>query len=418
MLSSIRRELSQFTLTERLFVCFAMMTGFFIACEYGVTRPASSSLFLTYFSAAHIPYVWLVTVPFNLLIITLYNRYLPRIGPWKMICSVAAIAVVINYSVALFSDRFPSLVFLQFVWKDIYILFMFKQLWSMIHSTISAARAKYLYGLIFGMGTLGSVLGSLIPGFFAVRLGSEQLFFFTLPIYLLMLTGYRNAYKRSSVATQAFTDSIREDKGLAEGFSLIFRSRYLLAILSVVVLMQISVGLMEYQFNAYLEHHILDKDLRTEYVGRLVSIMNLLSGSLQLVGSFLMVHTLGVRNSHLVIPLVLLLNALASAAFPSFALLTASFVLLKGVDYSLFGVIREMLYIPLKLEEKYRAKVVIDVFAYRSSKALVSLSILGLQLFSGTHLLTYVSSASIAVFLFWIGVVWFLLRKHYPQPVH
>ena len=415
MISRIRQELASFGAAEKCFIFFAMLTGFCIAAEYGITRPASNSLFLSCFTAQLLPHVWLATVPLNLLIVTLYNRYLPQIGPWKMLCAVSSAAIGINLATGLFVQSFPWIIFFQAAWKDIYILLMFKQLWSMIHNTIPSSRAKYLYGIIFGMGTIGTILGNLVPGFLAVWAGSKSLFFATLPLYLLLLYSYRKAHLSSPVSTQVFSDL--PSNQTREGFSLIFRSRYLVAVLLIVVLMQISAGLIEFRFNSYLEQYIVDQDLRTEYMGRLSSIMNLLSGALQIVGSFLMVHTLGVRNSHLSIPIVLLLSALGSIIYPSFAVLTFTFVLLKGIDYSLFSVIREMLYIPMQLDEKYRAKAIIDVFAYRSSKALVSIAIIGLQFFSNTAILSYVSSASVAVFVLWIAVVWFLLRKHYPRPV-
>jgi AAA family ATP:ADP antiporter len=411
--SRIRNELSTFTSAEKLFVLFSMLTGFCIASEYGITRPASSALFLTHFSAKAIPYAWLATVPLNLLVIALYNRYLPRFGPLKTLTTIALATMGINAATGLLAPHFPALIFFQFAWKDIYVLLMFKQFWSMIHITIPASRAKYLYGLIFSMGTIGSVLASLIPGFFAARLGTEQLFFFTIPVYTCLLLAYRQAFIRSGVTPQSF---IREEASPKQGFSLIARSRFLIAVLLLVVFMQVSVGLMEFQFNAHLELNILEKDLRTEYMGRMVSLMNILSGCFQIFGSFLMVHTLGVRNSHLVIPFILLANGLTSFISPSFAILSLSFVFIKAVDFSLFGVIREMLYIPMQLDEKFRAKAVIDVFAYRTSKALVSVGILALQWLAASFLLPTIQYASIAVFVLWLGVVWFSLRKHYPVP--
>ena len=52
---------------------------------------------------------------------------------------------------------------------------------------------------------------------------------------------------------------------------------------------------------------------------------------------------------------------------------------IKCFDYSVFGIIKEMLYQPLKVEEKFKAKAIIDVFTYRSAKAVASLIILLLQ---------------------------------------
>ena len=47
-----------------------------------------------------------------------------------------------------------------------------------------------------------------------------------------------------------------------------------------------------------------------------------------------------------------------------------------------------MLYIPLKADEKFRARAVIDVFAHRSSKAFSSVLIIGVTAFFSNHLLT------------------------------
>lgn len=383
-----------------------MLVDFLISAEYGMIRPASTSLFLATFSSKMIPWVWLATVPLNFVVVSLYNRFLGRLGPLRMLGTVAMLIVAVNSIAALFLEQFPALIFLQFVWKDVYILLMFKQLWSLMHTTLSTQRAKYLYGMFFGLGTLGSIAGGLIPGLFAVKLGSEQIFWFTLPCYAALWLFYRRAYAHSQVAIQPY-------QATTGALSELFRSRLLLAVLLLVVLMQASVGLMEFQFNSHLEHTILDKDLRTEYVGQLLSLTNVVSIFLQFIGSWLMVQTLGVRKSHLVIPLMLLANALCMIAFPSFMVLAAAFVFIKAVDFSLFGVVREMLYIPMKMDEKFRAKAVIDVFAYRTAKALVALSVLGLQ-FLG--LSTWVNGAIVAVFVLWLGVVWFLFRKAYPEP--
>jgi AAA family ATP:ADP antiporter len=40
----------------------------------------------------------------------------------------------------------------------------------------------------------------------------------------------------------------------------------------------------------------------------------------------------------------------------------------KGLDYSVFRAAKEILYIPLSFDARYRAKEVIDVFGYRFSK--------------------------------------------------
>jgi len=388
-----------------------MVVGFTISAEYAATRPASSAIFLSVFTSYAIPWVWLASVPINLAIVYLYNRFLPKIGPLKMVGITSSIIVLMHIFCAFFLPLFPSFIFVQFIWKDIYILLMFKQLWSMIHSTIPANRAKYLYGVIFGVGTIGAIFGSLIPSFLAVLTGSEKLFLCTLPFYAILYFCYKEAFKRSSLEQESFIQNLTVDPRPREGFSLIRKSRYLLIALLLVVFMQVSVGLMDYQFNTYLEINIFDKDVRTEYVGQIVGFTNLLSLVLQVFGSFIMVKWFGIRGSHLFVPIALLANAFLAFAFPLFGTISFSYVLIKAVDFSLFGVIRELLYIPMKLDEKFRAKAIIDVFAYRSSKALVSLCILGLQAFLGAEILGITSVFSIGAFCLWIALVFFLFYR-------
>jgi ATP/ADP translocase len=136
--------------------------------------------------------------------------------------------------------------------------------------------------------------------------------------------------------------------------------------------------------------------------------------TLQAVGSFLVIHTIGLKKTHFLIPFLLLGSALCSWIIPSFALISFSYVFLKAIDFSLFSISREMLYIPFGLDEKFRAKAIIDVFAYRSSKALVSLSIISLQAIAGIYLLEVASYVSVAIFIGWIFVVFFMLRHDAP----
>jgi len=93
-------------------------------------------------------------------------------------------------------------------------------------------------------------------------------------------------------------------------------------------------------------------------------------------------------------------------------MISLAFVFLKAVDFSLFGVIREMLYIPLKMDEKFRAKAIIDVFAYRTSKAVASCFILILQLIASSYLLPIMSYVSLAIFVGWFILVTKLFKNY------
>ena len=102
------------TRAEKLFVIFALLVGFFIYLEYSIIRPASQSIFLAIFSAKAYPAIWLSTVPLNLAVIYLYNRFLPRLGPLKMMTILVLMVMSINLLCAFLLPIFPELIFFHF----------------------------------------------------------------------------------------------------------------------------------------------------------------------------------------------------------------------------------------------------------------------------------------------------------------
>lgn len=401
----MKEELTKFSSKEKIFILSAMFCGFFIAAEYAVIRPVSNALLITSFSSSIFPYLWLATVPVNLLVVSLYNRYLSKVGILPMFFLVGFLIVGFSMLGPYFSS-YPSLTIGYYIWKEIYIMLMFQQLWSMIHSTIAPSRAKYLYGILFGVGGLGGALGSILPGFFAVSIGSEKLLFFTLPLYLCLAFCFWHAFRNSSVVTFE-----KKDTSFFEGFQKIAGSKVLTYIFFAVLFMQLSSAIVEYQFNHHLEKNILGKDLRTEYCGKIFGAVNLITTSMQFVGVYLLLRWIGLQRSHLFVPLALLTNSLTFLVFPLFGVISYCYVAVKAFDFSIFGVIREMLYIPLKQEEKFQAKAVIDVFIHRSSKALASFLILFFQMFGKERSQSVMGFLLLLIFSLWVFIAYRLLKK-------
>lgn len=394
--------LRNFSFAEKIFILCAMFSGFCISAEYAVIRPVSNSVFLTAYGSEWFPYAWLAIIPINFLIVSLYNRFLPKLGCRKMFLASALIITAGNLFCAVFMKSFTFLPFLFYLWKEVYVLLMFQQLWSVIHTTVSSDRAKYLYGLIFAVGGAGGALGSFFPGFFALQLGSENLIFATLPIYAVLTLTYLLMLKYSQALPKSEWEGA--DRSLMQGVRLIAGSRPLIFIMLIVVFMQIVSTLIYYQFNVALEASVGDLDLRTEYCGRVLGITNILTVVLQLIGSFVFVHFMGLRNSHLFVPCSLFANAALCFLFPTFPMISMALITVKAFDFSIFGVIKEMLYIPLKLDEKFRAKAVIDVFAYRTAKAGAAILILCFQAL--TVPFAHLSWGTMALCFVWLFLVY------------
>ena len=57
------------------------------------------------------------------------------------------------------------------------------------------------------------------------------------------------------------------------------------------------------------------------------------------------------------------------------SIIAAVFIIMKGVDYSLFAATKDVMYHPLLSLQKYGAKYITDMFVYRTSKALIAFAV-------------------------------------------
>ena len=408
-IASIRSDFKKFSVNEKLFLLFAMICTFLITSEYAVTKPSTNSIFLSNYSVNLLPYAWLATVPINFLVVSLYNRFLPTLGNFRIFFITIVVTIGINTVSAFYMSTVFFLPFITYVWKDIYILLMFQQLWSLIHTNIQVGRAKYMYGIMFGIGGVGSILGTSLPGFFAVKLGSENLLLATIPLYLLFLLFYFFLLKKSEPL-----EDVKQNKKVPsafEGFSLIRSSRVLTFILLIVIFMQVAKTMMDYQFNTYLEKVFLDQDVRTQFSARIWGLVNSLTLCFQLIASFIIIQFLGIKRSHIFVPATLFISTVGSLLYPGFIMVTCSFTMLQIFDYSIFNIIKEMLYVPLKSEEKFQAKAIIDVFAYRTAKALASLLVIALQFYLSAELHPAYLYLPCLFYLAWIVSVSLMMKE-------
>jgi len=396
-----------------VFLILAMLASFCITCDFAIIKPASSSIFISKYGASNIPYAWLAVIPLNLFIVNGYNWLLPRFGCVRLFLGTTLFVAGMNLFTGFFAGSYAWLPFVQYVLKDIYVLLMFQQIWSVIHVTIKMNEAKYLYGLIFGVGGLGAVLGSYITKSFAVGLGSEHLLFATIPIYTSFIAIYLLLVKVSQWNTGANELTVlqkekKEDRG---GFKKIYASRYLQYILCIVVSMQLTATVVEYQFNMYLESAFPVQDVRTSFTGMLFGYVNLATVLFQFVGSTIFIHFLGVLRSHVLIPCGLSILAGCNILLPSFSMVAATFGSIKSLDYSIFRILTEMLYIPLSTEEKFSAKAVIDVFAYRTARGIASILVIGLQGIAPLFIDSTLKMGAFVVLLVWIIATFGIARE-------
>lgn len=382
---------------QKKFILFCLGFSFLMTLDYSCLRPAMQSLFVTEFGAKLLPWVWLSSLPINFLIVALFNKAQNSFGSKKLSLLFPWLVLLLNLAFTGGAIWHKSFLFVFFVWKDLYILLMFQQLWSQIHASIGQSLGRKLYGAMYGLGALGSLCGASIPAL--LKLETHQYLFCTLFIYPFIFLLQRQLIKNPCHVPF----EVEKKKTSFEGLYQIKASSDLVTIGLLVAFMQMMSALCEFNFSHHLEKNFVDLAARTKASASTMSIMHGLTLSLQLVFMIFSLDKLGIRRGHKLIPLILSGLSLGYLLMPSFWAASMNYIGCKSLDFSLFSVLKENLYAPLDKAYKYQAKSFIDIFVYRGAKTLTSLALI----LTGSFL----SSLGLGILLFVIAVCWFVVAR-------
>ena len=347
--------------------------GFLLLFGYAVARPSIESLFLEAYGSQNLPYAWLGVALAAIVTVDLYGRVVGRMTfgalfAWICLSSALILAVLMGAR----QVGIPGSTYALYLWKDVYIVLLIELFWTMANSRFPLSTARWLYGLFCTVGSAGGISGGFVVGKLAASLGTAQVPWLMVPLLLLtMLVSWLGFSK--GAAPQQSRVAVR----LGEGLRVCARSRYLGLMIVLIAVIQVVVTLIDYQFNTVVEQSFSNLDSRTRAIGRVYAGIDGVSLFLQLASGGIL-RVLGVSLTLLGIPLVLGSSVLAFVALPHFLTMAVAKVASKAMDYSIFRVAKELLYLPLGAAEKTQGKAAVDVLGYRVAKGGASLLLLAL----------------------------------------
>jgi AAA family ATP:ADP antiporter len=210
------------------------------------------------------------------------------------------------------------------------------------------------------------LLAGLALNRFAARLGSEQ---FVLLAGLALLPAAALAYAAYKLAGEPRPTS--EESSSSKGplrLRLILDYKVLLFMAGVVALSQFFAVATNLRVYELLEAAMPNKDARSAYLGTFWAMVNGLAFLMQFLATPFALRRLPLVMVLVGIPLVHVCTAGLMLAHPGLTVAAAALLIFKGIDYSVFRASKELLYIPLPFDARYRAKQVVDAFNYRFSK--------------------------------------------------
>ncbi len=302
----------------------------------------------------------------------------------------------------------PAIYFVAVTSLNLFIVSVF---WSVMVDAWRSASAKRLFGYIAAGGSAGAIAGPAFNALFVERLGPTPTILVACVLLLLATVLGRRAQLLEAQSEGTGDPRARLDLPVGgraiDDLKRLFTSPYLLSIAGLIICGQVLGGFMYQEQAEYVEAAYATLTERAALFARIDLSVNVLSLLFQTLVVGWVASRGGLRAALGLVPLLLIGSLVLLAMIPVGAVLIATQVVRRAVDYGLFKPTREMLFTVLKPESKFKSKSLIDTLLQRGGDSLGQLTyplVAGFGLAGVSWVLAGVSTVMLCVAL-WLGSV-------------
>ncbi len=344
---------------------------FFLLLSYYLLRPVREAMGIAK-GADKLPWLMSLTLLVMLVANPLYARLVSR---WPRRRFIPAVSHFFAGNLLVFMglmSLMPGAVWLGYafyVWLSVFNLFVVSVFWSLMSDVFREEQGRRLFGLISMGGTLGAMGGAALTdalsrGSWGLQLGPVALMGLAVLALEAAVTCMGALRRHFGLSEQAQPEREPGPSAL-EGWRAIAGSRYLQALCVYMLLYALTSTFLYLSQGEIVARSFASSAERTAAFARLDLWVNALTLLTQLFLTGRLLRWIGVGGVLLVLPTLTLLGFGALALWPGFAVLAAVQVLRRGLHYAVDRPARELLYIPLGPEERYKSKPFIDTFVFR-----------------------------------------------------
>jgi ATP:ADP antiporter, AAA family len=264
-----------------------------------------------------------------------------------------------------------------YIWVGIFNVFVVSQFWAFANDIYTEAQGKRLFAMIGVGASLGAWLGAQSAAELVKRLNLSPYQLQLIGAVILVVsvaitvTVNRMVTRNSIPEMAAHAD---QTLGSEDGFSIIFKSRYLTWITVLTVLLNIVNSSGEFLLGSVVSSEAkalfpTDVAAQKQYVGAFYgsffAVVNLLGFLLQTFAVSRIFQFMGVRGALYILPAISLMSYSILAFVPMLGVVRVAKTFENATDYSIQNTVRQALFLPTSREAKYKAKAAIDTFFMR-----------------------------------------------------
>jgi AAA family ATP:ADP antiporter len=266
-----------------------------------------------------------------------------------------------------------------FIWASVFNLFVVSVFWSFMTDLYSNEQARRLFGFIAAGGTLGALTGPALTTLLVQPLGARNLLLVSAAllsvavICISQLSAWSASFQRDTLQPTPIAASPDSDAlggGIWQGIQLVIRSPYLLGIGLLMLLFTTLATFLYFMQAQIIRDAFSDSAQRTAVFAAIDLAVNALTLVLQLFITSRLIKWFGLAVVLAIVPVLLASGFAVLGVAPLLAVLLVVQVIRRAGNYAIMRPAREMLYVVLSREEKYKAKNFIDTVVYRTGDAI------------------------------------------------
>jgi len=275
-----------------------------------------------------------------------------------------------------------------FIWTSVFNLFIVSVFWSFMADVFNNDQARRLYGMIAAGGTAGALTGPVLTAVLVNPLGPSNMLlisvaFLTIAVVCIhRIIAWKNSINTDSIEGEQISEADRDQViggSIMAGIRLVFTSSYLSGICLLILFYTTLSTFLYFQQAQIIRDSFSDPANRTALFAAMDFSVNFLTIITQLLLTSRIVRKWGLSWTLALIPLFLVIEFLMLGMISTLGILIVVQVLRRAGNYSVMRPAREMLYVVLGKEEKYKAKNFVDTVIYRGGDAVSAWAYSGLK---------------------------------------
>ncbi len=303
-----------------------------------------------------------------------------------------------------------------YIWLGIFSVMVVAQFWAFAADSYNVKCGQRLFVILAVGASFGAWFGSKLAGPVLPYIGIYGIM--ALATLLLLFSVYLTHKTNGTIPLfAANNEPLHHDDSTnkwLDGFTVVFKSHYLLMIAAFVVLLVFINSTGEYILARMVDEHSKSllveasitniKDWQGQFYSSYYSWITLGSFLLQLLLVSRIFKWVGIKGAVLVLPVIMIIGYGLMLFFPIFSLIRLAMIAENSANYSVQNTTRHALFLPVPRKLKYLGKTTIETFFYRFGDLLYGIFIfVGTQFFDLGVSVFLLSNLILAFGLFILG---------------